>query len=273
MIGTEAPRDLEAALVPKRDIDEYDIGPERPSLAQRVRACRGDPRDRQALSLKQLLGRLQESSIIVDDQAADGHAISVAGNRRRRIAGSRNPPRPGERASQAQRGSLGSSPSRRWHEARVGGPGFPADRGPAHPRCRVRVQRAAQIRADEVSETLLEPACRRSRFGRAGAAMPGDRVRVAGVRPLRSAPRPAGAEELDADAPRARPGSRCCRVQEVPVRPGAAPLAISTLGGGDRAVEVGGGDGGLELLDLVWRGGPVGREAVVSQPASSAPAS
>ncbi len=80
MIGDEAPRELEATLASKRDINEHNIGPERLSLPQRVRACQGDPRDRQALSLEKRSGRLQEGSIVIDDQAANSHAISVAGN-------------------------------------------------------------------------------------------------------------------------------------------------------------------------------------------------
>jgi hypothetical protein len=91
VIGDEVPRELEAALVPERDIDEHDIRPKRLGLSQRVCACRGHARDRQALSFEQRSGCLQEASIVVDDQTPDGHPISVAETSSRRIAASRYP--------------------------------------------------------------------------------------------------------------------------------------------------------------------------------------
>ena len=79
LIGNEALRELEATLVPKHDIDEHDIRPKRLGLSQRVRTRRRDARNRQSFSLKECSSRPQEASIVVDDQATNGHR-----NQRRR---------------------------------------------------------------------------------------------------------------------------------------------------------------------------------------------
>jgi len=67
MNGDETLRELEAALAPERDINKHDIRPKRRSLAQRIRACRRDPRNRESFSLEQRSSCLQEVSIVVDD--------------------------------------------------------------------------------------------------------------------------------------------------------------------------------------------------------------
>ena len=67
VIGHEAPRKLEAALVPERDINEHDIRPKRRSLAQRVRTRRRDTRNREPFSLEERSSRPQEASIVVND--------------------------------------------------------------------------------------------------------------------------------------------------------------------------------------------------------------
>jgi hypothetical protein len=67
VIGNEAPRELEAALVPECYINEHDIRPNRRSLSQRVRTRRRDPRNRESFSLEERSSRPQEASIVVDD--------------------------------------------------------------------------------------------------------------------------------------------------------------------------------------------------------------
>ena len=89
VIGHEALRKLEAALVPERDIDEHDIRLKRRGLSQRIRTRRRDPRNRQSFSLEESSSRPQEAWIVVDDKTADpiepasqtarGGALQLAG--------------------------------------------------------------------------------------------------------------------------------------------------------------------------------------------------
>ena len=80
VIVDEAPSELEAAFVPECYVNEHHIRPKRRSLSQRVRTRRRDPRNPKSFSLEEGSSREQEASIVVDDQAADGHPKSVAGN-------------------------------------------------------------------------------------------------------------------------------------------------------------------------------------------------
>jgi hypothetical protein len=61
VIGDEAPREFEAALVPEYEIDEHDIRPKRRGLSQRVRTRRRDARNSQSFSLKERSSRPQEA--------------------------------------------------------------------------------------------------------------------------------------------------------------------------------------------------------------------
>ena len=67
VIGNEAPRELESALVTECHVDEHDIRPKRRGLAERVRTRRRDPRNREPFSLEERSSRPQEASIVVND--------------------------------------------------------------------------------------------------------------------------------------------------------------------------------------------------------------
>ena len=67
VIGGEAPRELEAALVAECDINEHDIRPKRRNLVQRFRTRRREPRNRESFSLEEHSSRPQEAPIVVDD--------------------------------------------------------------------------------------------------------------------------------------------------------------------------------------------------------------
>src|SRR5207248_2267539 len=75
VLGDEPPRQLEAALLAERDVDEHDVGPERLSLPKRFRARRGDAGDRQALLLEQRTGGSEGRFVVVDDATDEELAI------------------------------------------------------------------------------------------------------------------------------------------------------------------------------------------------------
>jgi hypothetical protein len=93
---------VDAALPPKRDIDEKDVGAELLGQPKRLGAVRGDAHDAQALSLEENSRRSEEGSVVIDDEDAESHTISVASDKGFRIAASRNLESSGSRA----RGSL-----------------------------------------------------------------------------------------------------------------------------------------------------------------------
>ena len=79
VIGDKVARELEATLLPERYVDEHNIGPKRLSLSLRLRARRCYSRNCHSFALEERPSRPEEASIVVDDQAAEGHRTSVAG--------------------------------------------------------------------------------------------------------------------------------------------------------------------------------------------------
>jgi hypothetical protein len=88
-VGDEQPRQLETALLTEPDIDQDDVRAQRLGLPQCPGDVRGHPGHLHALPLQQGTRRLQEGVIVIDQQAAQRHAIRVPGIRRDRIAASR----------------------------------------------------------------------------------------------------------------------------------------------------------------------------------------
>jgi hypothetical protein len=64
VLGQE-PGQVKAALVAEPDVDQDEVRPQRAGLPQRLGDARGHARDRDALSLKQQAGRLEEGLIII----------------------------------------------------------------------------------------------------------------------------------------------------------------------------------------------------------------
>jgi hypothetical protein len=88
-VGGQQPRQLETALLTEPDIDQDDVRAQRPGLPQCPGDVRGHPGHLHALPLQQGTRRLQEGVVVIDQQAAQRHAIRVPGIRRGRIAASR----------------------------------------------------------------------------------------------------------------------------------------------------------------------------------------
>jgi hypothetical protein len=87
----EALHKVEAALLAQRDVDQEDVRSQRLGLAERFGAGRRDARDGQALSLEEHARGLEEGVVVVDDQQANRHSLSVAPTASQRITASRNP--------------------------------------------------------------------------------------------------------------------------------------------------------------------------------------
>ena len=88
-VGGQQPRQLETALLTEPDIDQDDVRVQRPGLPQCPGDVRGHPGHLHALPLQQGTRRLQEGVVVIDQQAAQRHAIRVPGIWRGRIAASR----------------------------------------------------------------------------------------------------------------------------------------------------------------------------------------
>jgi PAS domain S-box-containing protein len=84
-------RDVEAALVSKRHVDEHEIWLQRPYLLERLASASCDSEDGEPLALEQDARGLEKRSVVVDDQAAHERVPSIAGGLRACIAASRNP--------------------------------------------------------------------------------------------------------------------------------------------------------------------------------------
>jgi uncharacterized protein YbjT (DUF2867 family) len=94
----QVPRELQAALLAEEDVDQDDVGTQGLEQTERLGIGRGDGDDAQTFPLQEYARNLEERFVVVDDQTASGHELSVAPIRMHRIAASRNPTRRGTRA-------------------------------------------------------------------------------------------------------------------------------------------------------------------------------
>jgi hypothetical protein len=92
-------REVEAVLVAEADVDEHDVRAELLLQSQRVGAGGGDPDDLDAFPLEQDARGVEEGSVVVDDEAADGQLRSA----RRRVDAARRSRQHTRRAAVAAR--------------------------------------------------------------------------------------------------------------------------------------------------------------------------
>jgi hypothetical protein len=99
IIRDQAPRNVEAALFPERDVDEDDVRPQDLGLPESLRARRRDARDGHALSLQQHPGGNEKRWVVIDDQASNLHAFSMTSFASQGITASKNAMSSGRRAT------------------------------------------------------------------------------------------------------------------------------------------------------------------------------
>jgi hypothetical protein len=86
----QLPRQVEAARVAEHDVDEDDVGPELVRPFERLAGRRRYADNLEPLALEQTTGSVQKGAVVVDDEAAERHSISIARGSPPRIAASRN---------------------------------------------------------------------------------------------------------------------------------------------------------------------------------------
>jgi hypothetical protein len=97
----QVPRELQATLLTEEDVDQGDVRTQGLEQTERVGEGRGDAHDAQTLSFQEHAHNLEDLFVVIDDQTAIWHALSVAPIRLPRIAASRNPTRRGTGASRS----------------------------------------------------------------------------------------------------------------------------------------------------------------------------
>ncbi len=76
----QVPRKLQAALLAEEDVDQDDVGTQGLEEFDRLGVGRGDGADAQALSFQERAHNLEERFVVIDDQTAGRHRVSVAPN-------------------------------------------------------------------------------------------------------------------------------------------------------------------------------------------------
>jgi hypothetical protein len=109
IVRHQAPRKVEAALVSEGDVDENDVGSKPLRFRERLGSRRSDAGDRQALSLEQRASGHKKRRVVVDDQQANGHAITVPTAGSSRIMANRNASDAHERIPHREAGSIRKS--------------------------------------------------------------------------------------------------------------------------------------------------------------------